>query len=180
MSDGTGIEWTDETWNPVRGCTKVSPGCKHCYAETFAERFRGVLFERASLGFWLLSIGNPFDALNESGERRWLANRIDVGAVCLRRVLSNTLITWRCSKWTSGVLPRIHSPTGETRSSLNVAVVHRVPLNAWPSRQCWHHAARKLSRVRYTILLRGPNVPELPLTCTRGRVGARSLWSPSQ
>jgi protein gp37 len=41
MSDGTGIEWTDATWNPVRGCTKVSPGCKHCYAETFAERFRG-------------------------------------------------------------------------------------------------------------------------------------------
>lgn len=42
MSDGTKIEWTDATWNPVRGCTKVSPGCAHCYAETFAERFRGV------------------------------------------------------------------------------------------------------------------------------------------
>jgi protein gp37 len=36
------IEWTDATWNPVRGCTKVSPGCKHCYAERFAERFRSV------------------------------------------------------------------------------------------------------------------------------------------
>lgn len=36
------IEWTDTTWNPVRGCTKISPGCTHCYAETFAERFRGV------------------------------------------------------------------------------------------------------------------------------------------
>ncbi len=42
MSDQSSIEWTDATWNPVRGCTKVSPGCKHCYAETFAERFRGV------------------------------------------------------------------------------------------------------------------------------------------
>ena len=42
MSDKSSIEWTDATWNPVRGCTKVSPGCKHCYAETFAERFRGV------------------------------------------------------------------------------------------------------------------------------------------
>ncbi len=42
MSDKSQIEWTDATWNPVRGCTKVSPGCKHCYAETFAERFRGV------------------------------------------------------------------------------------------------------------------------------------------
>ena len=42
MSDRSHIEWTDATWNPVRGCTKVSPGCKNCYAETFAERFRGV------------------------------------------------------------------------------------------------------------------------------------------
>ena len=37
----TKIEWAEETWNPVTGCTKVSPGCKHCYAETLAERFRG-------------------------------------------------------------------------------------------------------------------------------------------
>jgi protein gp37 len=42
MSERSSIEWTDATWNPVRGCVKVSPGCKHCYAETFAERFRGV------------------------------------------------------------------------------------------------------------------------------------------
>jgi protein gp37 len=42
MADRTKIEWTDATWNPVRGCTKISPGCTHCYAETFAERFRDV------------------------------------------------------------------------------------------------------------------------------------------
>ena len=42
MGDHSKIEWTDATWNPVRGCEKISPGCKHCYAETFAERFRGV------------------------------------------------------------------------------------------------------------------------------------------
>src|SRR5262245_8053973 len=42
MGDKSKIEWTDATWNPVRGCTKISPGCAHCYAETFAERFRGV------------------------------------------------------------------------------------------------------------------------------------------
>jgi protein gp37 len=42
MSDNSKIEWTDATWNPVRGCTKIRPGCAHCYAETFAERFRGV------------------------------------------------------------------------------------------------------------------------------------------
>jgi protein gp37 len=42
VSDGSSIEWTDATWNPVRGCTKISPGCKNCYAERFSERFRGV------------------------------------------------------------------------------------------------------------------------------------------
>lgn len=42
MSVNSKIEWTDATWNPIRGCSKVSPGCQHCYAETFAERFRGV------------------------------------------------------------------------------------------------------------------------------------------
>ena len=42
MAEKSSIEWTDATWNPLRGCTKISPGCKHCYAEVFAERFRGV------------------------------------------------------------------------------------------------------------------------------------------
>jgi protein gp37 len=42
MADRSAIEWTEATWNPVTGCSKVSPGCAHCYAETFAERFRGV------------------------------------------------------------------------------------------------------------------------------------------
>ncbi len=42
MADKSAIEWTDVTWNPVTGCTQISPGCDHCYALTFAERFRGV------------------------------------------------------------------------------------------------------------------------------------------
>jgi protein gp37 len=51
MGDNSAIEWTDATWNPVRGCVKVSPGCKHCYAETFAERFRGVPGNAYEQGF---------------------------------------------------------------------------------------------------------------------------------
>jgi len=51
MSEHSHIEWTDATWNPVRGCTKISPGCKHCYAETFAERFRGVKGHPYEQGF---------------------------------------------------------------------------------------------------------------------------------
>jgi protein gp37 len=42
MADFSTIEWTDATWNPVTGCTEISPGCDHCYARTFAERFRNV------------------------------------------------------------------------------------------------------------------------------------------
>jgi protein gp37 len=51
MATLTKIEWTDSTWNPVRGCTKVSPGCKFCYAERFAERFRGVRGHPFEQGF---------------------------------------------------------------------------------------------------------------------------------
>lgn len=51
MADHSAIEWTDATWNPVRGCVKISPGCAHCYAETFAERFRGVKGHAYEQGF---------------------------------------------------------------------------------------------------------------------------------
>lgn len=51
MSDKSKIEWTDATWNPVTGCTKVSAGCAHCYAETFARRFRGVPAHPYEQGF---------------------------------------------------------------------------------------------------------------------------------
>jgi protein gp37 len=63
MSDNSKIEWTDATWNPVRGCAKVSPGCLHCYAETFAERFRGVPGHPFESGFNLRlvpeKVGDP-------------------------------------------------------------------------------------------------------------------------
>jgi protein gp37 len=51
VSDNSAIEWTDATWNPVTGCTKVSPGCDHCYAETFAERWRGTPGHHFEQGF---------------------------------------------------------------------------------------------------------------------------------
>ena len=51
MNFQSAIELTEATWNPVRGCTKISPGCKHCYAETFAERFRNVPGHPYEYGF---------------------------------------------------------------------------------------------------------------------------------
>ncbi len=56
MSASSTIEWTDATWNPVRGCVKISPGCKHCYAATFAERFRGVPGHPYEQGFDLMIV----------------------------------------------------------------------------------------------------------------------------
>ena len=56
MSEHSKIEWTDATWNPIRGCTKISPGCAHCYAETFAERFRGVPGHPYERGFDLRTV----------------------------------------------------------------------------------------------------------------------------
>lgn len=68
----TSIEWAStanadgsvtpgETWNPVRGCTKVSPGCAHCYAETFAERWRGVKGHAYEQGFDLRLVPDKLD-----------------------------------------------------------------------------------------------------------------------
>src|SRR4051795_1302224 len=51
MADASHIEWTDATWNPVTGCTKISPGCDNCYAARFSERFRGVPGHAFETGF---------------------------------------------------------------------------------------------------------------------------------
>ena len=51
MAEHTAIEWTDATWNPVTGCTKVGPGCDRCYAERFAERWRGIPGHAYEQGF---------------------------------------------------------------------------------------------------------------------------------
>ncbi|MGN6215854.1 MAG: DUF5131 family protein [Solirubrobacterales bacterium] len=53
MADRSAIEWTEATWNPVTGCSQVSPGCAHCYAKTFAERWRGVPDHPYEQGFEL-------------------------------------------------------------------------------------------------------------------------------
>jgi protein gp37 len=62
MAEKSSIEWTDATWNPVRGCTKISPGCTHCYAETFAERFRGVKGHPFEQGFDLRLVPGKLNA----------------------------------------------------------------------------------------------------------------------
>jgi protein gp37 len=75
MSDKSQIEWTDATWNPIRGCTKISPGCTHCYAETFAERFRGVPGHPYEQGFDLRIVpGKLADPLRWSAAKMVFVN----------------------------------------------------------------------------------------------------------
>ena len=75
MADRSRIEWTDATWNPVRGCTKISPGCAHCYAETFSERFRGVPGHPFEFGFDLRLVPEKLeDPLSWKQPRRIFVN----------------------------------------------------------------------------------------------------------
>jgi protein gp37 len=75
MGANSEIEWTDATWNPVRGCTKISPGCKHCYAERFAERFRGVVGHPYEFGFDLRLIPQRLeDPLRWAASKRIFVN----------------------------------------------------------------------------------------------------------
>lgn len=62
MAQGTGIEWTESTWNPVTGCTKLSPGCKYCYAERMAERLQAMGQENYRNGFSLTLQPQMLDA----------------------------------------------------------------------------------------------------------------------
>ena len=63
MAQTSSIEWTEATWNPVTGCSEVSPGCAHCYAKVFAERWRGVPGHPYEQGFdlrlWPERLGAP-------------------------------------------------------------------------------------------------------------------------
>ena len=70
------IEWTERTWNPVTGCTKVSPGCKFCYAETFARRLQAMGVDKYRDGFALRlhpeTLGEP---------RRWRSGIVFVNSM---------------------------------------------------------------------------------------------------
>lgn len=75
MAEISAIQWTDSTWNPVRGCTKVSPGCKHCYALTFAERWRGIPGHPYEQGFDLRLVPEKLeDPLKWKSPRRIFVN----------------------------------------------------------------------------------------------------------
>ena len=71
MADNSHIEWTEATWNPVTGCTKVSAGCKHCYAEKLAKRLHAMGNHRYERGF---SVTLHWDLLDRP--RSWKKPRV--------------------------------------------------------------------------------------------------------
>lgn len=71
MADQSAIEWTDSTWNPVTGCTKITAGCDNCYAERFAERWRGTDGHPFEHGFDLMLRPERLSQL-----RKWKRSRM--------------------------------------------------------------------------------------------------------
>jgi protein gp37 len=102
MALATKIEWTDATWNPVRGCSKISPGCKHCYAERFAERFRGVKGHPFEQGFDLRLVPEKLaDPLRWNAPRMIFVNSMSDlfhGGVP-QSYISNVVSVMRLARW---------------------------------------------------------------------------------
>ena len=75
MTGPSKIEWTDQTWNPVTGCTKISPGCKHCYAETLAKRLQRMGANGYENGFQLTILPGRLDGpLRRRKPTVWFVN----------------------------------------------------------------------------------------------------------
>lgn len=153
MSDGSAIEWTDATWNPVRGCTKVSPGCKNCYAETFAERFRGVPGHPFEQGFDLRLVPAALELpLRWRGSRRIFVNSMsdlfheDVPTQFILRVFD---VIRRAEQHQFQIL------TKRSERLLEVCSALKLPRNAWlgVSVESHDYAARivDLQRVRTAV-----------------------------
>lgn len=127
----TTIEWTEETWNPVRGCKEVSPGCDHCYARTFAERFRGVPGHPYEAGFdprfVTSSLGLPLtwrqprtvfvNSMSDLYQGAFSDDEIAAvhGVMCVARQHIFQVLTKRSTrlrKWHQGLLARAPSRNG--------------------------------------------------------------------
>ena len=82
------IEWTQHTWNPVTGCTKLSPGCKHCYAESMAKRLKAMGTPGYENGF-KLTPAQLEAMLQDSG-----ATHLFIDAPKLADLAGRTLVVW--------------------------------------------------------------------------------------
>ncbi len=129
MAEKTSIQWTDSTWNPVRGCTKISAGCAFCYAEVFAERWRGIAGHPYEQGFDLRLVPAKLDEpLQWKRPRRIFVNSMsdlyheDVPLEFIRRVFE----TMERAHWHS-----FQILTKRSGRLADIAPLLRWPANVW-------------------------------------------------
>lgn len=178
MSDRSSIEWTDATWNPVTGCTKVSPGCDHCYAETFAERWRGTKGHHFENGFdvqlrperldqplrWKrprrIFVNSMSDLFHEKVPDRFIAQVFETMGAAKQHTFQ--LLTKRharmrslLTRWSEHATKGCHCPAGEGGCSAPVDVQHGV----WPLPNVWLGVSvedQKWADIRIPALLDTP------------------------
>jgi len=143
------IEWTEATWNPVTGCSKVSPGCAHCYAEAFAERFRGVPGHPYERGFDLqLRPGRLQQPL------RWATPRLIF--VNSMSDLFHEDVPGQFIEWVVGVMAKAHWHTFQILTKRSDRLAQLAPRLSWPDNvwmgvsvenQRWAHRVDDLRKV---------------------------------
>lgn len=178
MADKSKIEWTDASWNPVTGCTKVSPGCDHCYAETFAERWRGTKGHHFENGFdvqlrperldqplrWKrprrIFVNSMSDLFHEKVPDRFIAQVFETMGAAKQHTFQ--LLTKRharmrslLTRWSEHATKGCHCPAGEGGCSAPVDVQHGV----WPLPNVWLGVSvedQKWADIRIPALLDTP------------------------
>jgi protein gp37 len=125
MAEKTTIAWTESTWNPVRGCTKMSTGCAFCYAEAFAERWRGIRGHPYEQGFDLKLIPEKLEEpLRWKRPRRIFVNSMSdlfhegVPIEYIRKVFA--------------VMERAHWHTFQILTKRSARLAELAPLLRWP------------------------------------------------
>jgi protein gp37 len=146
MGEKSKIEWTDATWNPVRGCTKINPGCQRCYAETFAERFRGISGHAFEYGFDLRLVHENLNApARWARPRRILVNSM---SDLFHEKVPDEFIESVCK-----VMLRANSATATSQAKRT-----RMPLSASPLSSVVHVSptATGNARVRVPVVMISP------------------------
>jgi protein gp37 len=198
MADNSKIEWTDASWNPVTGCSKVSPGCDNCYAETFAERWRGTPGHYFEGGFdvqlrpdkldmplrWTkprrIFVNSMSDLFHESVPDRFIGQVFEVMGAAKQHTFQ--LLTKRhgrmrslLNRWSEHATKGCYCPAGEGGCSAPVDVQNGV----WPLPNVWVGVSvedQKWSDIRIPALLDTPAAVRF-LSC-EPLLGPVDLWGP--
>ena len=143
MAETSAIEWTDATWNPVRGCTKVSPGCKHCYALSFAERWRGIPDHPYEYGFDLRLVPEKLEEpLSWARPRRIFVNSMSD--------LFHEKIPYSYIQSVFRVMEKAHWHTFQILTKRGERLAELAPTLPWPD-NVWQGVSVETERYLYRV-----------------------------